>query len=334
MTRVLAVDGNSVAHRAYHATGPDERDGPFVVAGVLRAVARVWGEGPYDGVVIAFDDPDDNRRKHLYPGYKAQRTDKDDLLVRQLAGAADVLRACGLVVATSAGAEADDLVAATATACGRRGWSCDVLSSDRDLLALVCEDVRVLQPREGGVLVLDTVEVVRRYGVRPEQYTDFAALRGDPSDGLPGVRGIGPKTAARLVRTYGSATAVYDHLTSLPPSVEAKLRAGREHVERNLLLMAPLPRLDVDVDRAVACGVDPGKVAAVMDPVGHGATTGILRWALNRPEAPPAPPPPDAPAPGEPTGSARDGGADRVIDLTGRFAETLGAGPCVQPALF
>lgn len=332
MTRLLAVDGNSAAHRAYHATEVDERHGPFVVAGLLRTVARVWEHGPYDGVVIAFDDPDDNRRKHLYPAYKAQRTDKDDLLVEQLRDAAAHLEACGLVVATGPGVEADDLVAAATAACDERGWACDVLSSDRDLLALAGDHVRVLQPGVGGVRVLDPEAITRRYGVPPECYTDFAALRGDPSDGLPGVHGIGAKTAARLVRTYGSAMAVYDHLTSLPPAIEAKLRAGRERVERNLLLMAPLPRLDVDVDAAVAAGVDPARVAAVLDPLGHGATTGILRWALSRPPAPPTPPPPDEPDVVD-VPVDRDVGAS-VIDLTGRIPAAGCAEVGVQPALF
>jgi 5'-3' exonuclease len=323
VAHVLAVDGNSLAHRAFHALKADDGDGAFVTRGVVRMLASAWVEGPFDAVVVAFDAPD-SRRKELFPEYKAHRPEKDPALPRQLDLLGDHLDACGFTVVQEPGAEADDLLAAAADACRARDWRCAVLSSDRDLIALVSETTRLLRPRHSmaDLRIYDPGAVVREYGVRPEQYTDLAALRGDPSDGLTGVRGIGPKTAARLLRDYDDVPGIYANLAHLPPRLEAALRAGRPELERNLLLMAPLPHLQVDVGAAVAAGVDVDRVDRVLVAAGMGFAAGRFRHAVERPPLPPLPPPPtDAPeAPEEVTltpVAAAPRGTPTVVAVTG-----------------
>lgn len=312
MVHVLAVDGNSLAHRAFHALKHEDAAGAFVTRGVVRMLASAWIEGPFDAVVVAFDAPD-NRRKDLYPEYKAHRPEKDPELPRQM----DLLRVhladCGFTVAEVEGAEADDLLAAAADACQARGWHCAVLSSDRDLTALVSETTKLLRPRNSmsDLRVYDPAEVQREYGVRPDQYTDLAALRGDPSDGLCGAHGIGPKIAARLLRDYGDVPGIYANLLNLQPRIEAALRTSRSDVERNLLLMAPLPNLDIDVDGAVADGVDLDRIDRVLVAMGMGFAAGRFRNAVERPALPPLPPPPtDAPE-----GDDRRGPAVRPVEV-------------------
>jgi 5'-3' exonuclease len=291
--RVLAVDGNSLGHRAYHARRHEEPAGPHVTGTVVRMLASAWPEGPYDAVLIAFDAPD-NRRKQLHPGYKANRPPTPEELTGQLVALRGHLEAAGLSVATAPGAEADDLLASTADACAARGWRCDLLSSDRDLTALVGPTTRLLRPRAtmADLVVEDEARVRATYGIDAHQYTDLAAMRGDPSDGLDGVHGIGPKTAARLLRDHGSVPQLYQALHDLPPRIEAALRAGREQVERNLLLMAPLPNLPVDVEAVVAAGIDLERVERVLEPLGLGSAARRLRAAVTAPPPPPAPPPP------------------------------------------
>lgn len=302
VTTILAVDGNSLAHRAYHAIVRDDPDGAdWVTGGLVRMLATAWSQGPYDGVVIGFDGPA-NRRRELFEGYKADRPDKDPELIRQLGRLPGHLTACGFTVVIEEGVEADDVLAAAADSCRDLGWRCDVLSSDRDLVAVVADEVRLLRPRAtmSDLKVYDPDAVLAEFGILPQQYTDFAALRGDTSDGLPGVHGIGPKTAARLLRDHGDIPSIYQALAHLPPRVEALLRAGREVVERNLLLMAPLPNVSVDVASA-ARGVDLDAVDDALVPLGLGRAAGILRNAVGRPPLPPMPPPPDeAPALGGP----------------------------------
>lgn len=298
MTTILAVDGNSIAHRAYHAIRRDDPEGDhWLTGGFVRMLATAWAEGPYDGVVIGFDGPN-NRRRDLYDGYKANRPDKDALLVEQLGRLPRHLASCGFTVVQQDGVEADDVLAATAEECVARGWSCDVLSSDRDLVSVVCATVRLLRPRAtmSDLKAYGPSEVMAEFGVRPDQYTDYAALRGDPSDGLPGVNGIGPKTARRLLRDYDDVPGIYRSLPHLPPRVEAMLRDGREVVERNLLLMAPLPNLEVDVEAAAAAGIDTGRLESALLPLGLGRAVGIFSAALSRPPLPPMPPPPDEPS--------------------------------------
>lgn len=299
MPHLLAVDGNSLAHRAFHALRHDEPEGHFVTRGVVRMLASAWIEGPFDAVLVAFDGPG-NRRKQLFAEYKANRPEKDPELRRQLDLLCTDLRAAAIPVVQLDGVEADDVLATAADGCAARGWRCAVLSSDRDLLALVSDTTRLLRPRQSmaDLVVYDPAAVVAEFDVRPEQYTDLAALRGDPSDGLTGAKGIGPKIAARLLRDYGSVPGIYANLTSLQPKVEAALRTYRDDVERNLLLMAPLPNLDVDLDSVVIAGVDLDALERALLPLGMGAEVGRLRHAVERPPLPPLPPPP-AVAPAE-----------------------------------
>ncbi len=301
--RVLAVDGNSLGHRAFHSTREDAgaRDDavPLVTGGLVSMLASAWINGPYDAVIVAFDHPTNHRREQE-PDYKANRPPTPPELRESLVALRTHLRACGFHVEEQEGAEADDLLAAVAERCGPAGWSCDLLSSDRDLLACVDTTTRLLRPqaRFSDLLVEDVAGVRARYGIEPAQYVDLAALRGDPSDGLVGATGIGRKTAAKLLRTYGSVLGIYAALGDLPPRIEASLREARARIERNLLLMAPFPHLDVDVASAVATGIRLELAVEVLRGLGLDAAARRLRRAVLEPPPPrpPFPPPDDEPS--------------------------------------
>lgn len=311
---ILAVDGNSLGHRAFHSVRDDQQDDdrPLTTGAMIAMLATAWGYGPYDAVVIGVDDTV-NQRKLDHPEYKAGRPPTPPELTAALELAVAHLDACGFHVEIHPGAEADDVLAATVDACDAAGWRCDLLSSDRDLTALVGPRTRLLRPRArfADLEVEDPEAVVARYGVPPARYTDLAALRGDPSDGLTGAHGIGPKIAARLLRDHGSVLGLYRALHDLPPRIEAALREARERVERNLALMHPLPHLQVDVAAALAAGIDVERVVAVLEPLGlDGAARRFARAVTDPPPAmPPAPPPPgdaEAPPPSPPTTPVRD----------------------------
>lgn len=310
--RLLAVDGSSLAHRAWHSTRHDATgDDLDVVLGAMASMlASTWRYGPYDVVLVALDHPV-NRRRELFPSYKAQRGPTDPGLRSVLDALPATLTAAAVPVRVEAGAEADDLLAAATDAATQRSWRTDLLSSDRDLIALVGPHVRLLRPRRrfSDLAVEDATAVEATYGVPPARYRDLAALRGDPSDGLEGAPGIGPTTAARLLRTYGDVPALYRALADLPPRTADALRRGREAVERNMLLMAPLPRLEVDLDAAAAAGPPLQGLADDLERRGTTAAAGRLRRAIGgsgtgtgpdrapraTPAMPPLPPPPDGP---------------------------------------
>jgi len=328
---VLAVDGNALGHRAYRSAQVELEAGdrrPLVTGAVVSMLATAWVHGPYDAVLVGFDHAT-NRRKLLAPEYKAHRPPAPPELTAALRRLRGDLAACGFAVVEHEGAEADDVLAATVDACIARRWRVDLLSSDRDLTALVTEDVRLLRPRArfADLCVEDVDRVRASYGVEPERYVELAALRGDASDGLEGARGIGPKTAAKLLRTYGSIVALYEALPDLPPRIEASLREARHRVERNLLLMAPLPHLEVDAEALAGPGVDPGRVVEVLRPLGLDGAAGRFERAVTAPPPPPLAPHPagseEAPVPDQ---QGRDGvavatrpPAARVLRPTGPY---------------
>jgi DNA polymerase-1 len=257
---IVAIDGNSLVHRSYHAqarTGLHDADGrpAWAVRGLLMQLVAAVDRIRPDAVVVGFDDPDESLRRTTWPGYKANRLDKLDTLVDQLRCAVDVLRDLGLPVTVPRGLEADDVLASAAAYAKSAGAHAVVVTSDRDAFALIDDTTRVLRIINGGVdasPMMTAERLVLLLGIRPQQYRDYAALRGDPSDNLPGVRGIGPRTAARLLQEFGSAAAAFDD----PAAVRTRLGAGvaarlaepqaREAFELNCQVM--VMRADVPVE--------------------------------------------------------------------------------------
>ena len=280
---VLAVDGNSLVHRSYHAQAQSGQPS-WAVRGLLtQLVAAVERIRPA-AVVVGFDDPERSERRERWPEYKAHRGDKLDTLVEQLVDAVVTLRELGVAVVVPDGLEADDVLASTAAFAPGCGARTVVVTSDRDAFALIDEHTTVLRIINGGVdasPMMTAERLVLLLGVRPEQYRDFAALRGDPSDNLPGVRGIGPRTAARLLTEFGSARAAFDDLDAVHERVGAgvasRLRTdgARAAWERNCAVMT--------MRRDVALGLDlqsgPGVLPLPADRVGTVFRARNLTWS-------------------------------------------------------
>ncbi|MDQ3874696.1 MAG: hypothetical protein M3322_03965 [Actinomycetota bacterium] len=246
MKPLLAVDGDSLAHSAYHALPKtirraDERPGGALV-GFTNMLLGLWdGEQPR-AVVVGWDTLGVPTYRHqAFEGYQAGR-EFDAELLEQLEILPELVRRLGFVAAKAAGYEADDFLAAAVRAEDERGGTTLVATSDRDAFQLASRRTTILMPVR-GISELARVgpdEVRDRYGVEPRQVPDFIALRGDPSDRLPGAPGVGPKKAAEIVRAYGS--------------LEEALAAGRFSACREDLRLyrriatldasAPLPPVD------------------------------------------------------------------------------------------
>jgi 5'-3' exonuclease len=242
---LMAIDGNSLVHRSYHSQAHTGIPA-WAVRGLLsQLVAAVERIRP-SAVVVGFDDSDRSERRERWPQYKAHRTEKLETLVDQLALAVDTLRELGVTVVVPPGLEADDVLASTAEHARRCGGETVIVTSDRDAFALIDDSTRVLRIINGGVEaspLMTADRLVMLLGVRPDQYRDYAALRGDPSDNLPGVRGVGPRTAARLLCEFGSAAAAFDSPDAVAsrfgPGLARKLAAAdaRENWQRNCQVM-------------------------------------------------------------------------------------------------
>ncbi|MSO58682.1 MAG: hypothetical protein EXQ77_06570 [Thermoleophilia bacterium] len=202
---LLALDGDSFAHRAFHGVPRSVRRANGrpgnLLQGLVSMVARLCQAERPRAVVVGWDTLGVPTYRHaLLPGYQAAR-EFDPELVEQLDLAPALLQAAGIVCVKQPGFEADDVLAAAVASERARGGACLVATSDRDAFQLAAADVTILSPKR-GVSELDRIgpaEVMARYGVRPEQVPDFIALRGDPSDRIPGARGVGEKGAAALL---------------------------------------------------------------------------------------------------------------------------------------
>jgi DNA polymerase I len=242
---LLIVDGDSFAHRYYHALPKSIRradgGGGNLLDGVGGLLVRLWEEEKPRAVLVAWDTLTVPTYRHTaLPAYQSGR-EFDRELLEQLDVAPQLVEAMGFAAAKADGYEADDFLAAAVASEEARGGTALVASGDRDTFQLVSEQTSVLQPQKGGgALARIGVDGVReRYGVEPAQVPDFIALRGDPSDRIPGARGVGPKTAADLLKQYGS--------------LESALAEGRFAAEADALRLyrhvatmdadAPLPPL-------------------------------------------------------------------------------------------
>ena len=213
---LLVVDGDSFAHRAFHALPRSIRraDGSAgnLLTGLVSMLLRLWEAEQPRAVFVGWDTLFVPTYRHeALAGYQAGR-EFDPELLEQLDLAPGLLEAAGIVCAKAPGYEADDFLAAAVSSERKRKGRALVATSDRDAFQLVADDVTILQPVRGvsEMARIDPAGVRERYGVEPTQVPDFIALRGDPSDKIPGARGVGAKTAASLLAQYGSLDALLD----------------------------------------------------------------------------------------------------------------------------
>ena len=207
---LLVIDGDSLAHRAYHALPKSMKSAKGRPANALigfsNFLMRLWQSEEPRAVFVGWDTLDVPTYRHeAFAGYQSGR-EFDDALLEQLDLLPDLVRGFGFAAAKEAGYEADDFLAAAVRQEEERGGTAVVATSDRDSFQLASDHTTILQPIRGvsELARVGPAEVRERYGVEPEQVPDFIALRGDPSDRIPGARGVGPKTAASLLAEYGS----------------------------------------------------------------------------------------------------------------------------------
>ena len=248
---LLVVDGDSLAHRAYHALPKTIRRAggrpSNMIVGLSNFLMRLWEAEDPRAVVVGWDTLEVPTYRHeLFAGYQAGR-EFDDALLEQLALLPQLVESFGFVAAKGAGYEADDFLAAAVRAEEERGGNAVVVTSDRDSFQLASERTTILQPTRGvsQLARIGPAEVRERYGVEPSQVPDFIALRGDPSDRLPGARGVGPKTAASLLAQYGTLEAMLDEGRFAAQADELRMYKQMATLDAS----APVPAVDDQVPK-------------------------------------------------------------------------------------
>jgi DNA polymerase-1 len=241
---LLVIDGDSFAHRAYHALPKTIRrrgnKGAGAIIGFANFLLRFYEDERPRAVLVGWDTLDAPTYRHeAFVGYQAGR-DFEDELCDQLEVLPQFVRACGFACAKAPGYEADDFLAAAVAREERRGGTVIVATGDRDSFQLASQKTTILQPLGGGKMArIGPKEVRERYGVEPRQVPDFIALRGDPSDKLPGARGVGPKGAAALLRQYGTLEAALEDGRFARQAEELRLYRSIATMDKS----APLPAL-------------------------------------------------------------------------------------------
>lgn len=255
--KLLILDGNSVINRAFFGVKPlTTREGLYTHAiyGFLNILEKMEKEEQPEAVCVAFDLHGPTFRHLRYDGYKATRHGMPEELAMQMPVMKDVLRAMNIPIYQCKGWEADDVIGTVGKICSNNGWECVVVTGDRDSLQLIDENVHIkLVVTKGGQTgaTLYTRELFEEeYGFAPKKLIDLKALMGDSSDNIPGVKGIGEKTAKALLQKFGSLDGVYENLDdpSIKPKMREKLIADRDNAYLSYELATIIPEAPIEFE--------------------------------------------------------------------------------------
>ncbi len=274
MPGLFLLDGNSLAYRAFFAIPRDmvTRTGQETnaVFGFTQMLATLLREHEPEGIAVAFDLPGGTFRHERLPSYKANREKQEDSLYQQLDLVRELVDALGFPVVDAEGYEADDVIATLATMARDAGRDVTIVTGDRDSYQLV-EDphVKVLYNKRGmsDYALYDEAGIAERTGVTPADYVAYAALRGDPSDNLPGVPGVGEKTAAKLVNAHGGLDGIFAAVDEQTPKLRENLAANEENARLNeeLMVLVRDVALDVGIDDVSAGTVDVERAGGLLE---------------------------------------------------------------------
>ena len=264
MPTLMLIDGNSLTYRAFHALPQDLATASGQVTnavfGFTSMLINLVRDHKPDGLVVAFDRPEPTFRHERVETYKANRSAAPDILRQQMGLVREVLDTLRLPQVELAGVEADDILATLATQAEAEGLDVLVVTGDRDSFQLVRDPhIKVVYNKRGvsDYAVYDEAGILERTGVTPDKYVLYAALRGDNSDNLPGVAGVGEKTAAKLINNYGDLDGLFAAVDQQTPKLRENLAAGEDQVRANADIMELLRDVELDASVDDFIGIEP-----------------------------------------------------------------------------
>ncbi|MFZ5689139.1 MAG: DNA polymerase I [Bacillota bacterium] len=248
--KLLLVDGNSLLHRAFYALPPlTNRQGMVTNAayGFTNMLLKALADYQPNYLVIAFDKGRTSFRHELFQAYKGTRKATPEDLRPQFGMVKRILRAMRIPVCELDGFEADDIIGTLSTQAEAKGWATLILTGDQDMLQLVAQDTKVILTRKGisDIVEMGLAEINKKFGLSPKQLIDIKALMGDSSDNIPGVPGVGEKTAVKLIQEYGTLEALIEKLDQVP---SAKLRESLKQYREQALLSKELATINRQVE--------------------------------------------------------------------------------------
>jgi DNA polymerase-1 len=253
--RLIIIDSNALLHRAFHALPPlamKNGQETGAVYGYLLTLFKAIKDLNANYIVATFDTKAKTFRHEKFADYKAQRPLTPSGIVTQIPIAKDVLEAFKIPVFAKDGVEADDLIATICTMASKQKSDLQIyiLTGDMDSLQLVSENIKVYTLGKGikDTVIYDINKVEERFGVKPEQMNDFKALTGDPSDNIPGVEGVGKKTAAEIIQKYGSIKNLYEELATDTAVLKPKVKEALKQNKENAFMSRELVEMKKDCD--------------------------------------------------------------------------------------
>lgn len=277
MNKLVLIDGNAILHRAFHALPPlTTRSGEPInaVYGLVSMLLRVITDLKPTHIAVCFDTPEPTFRNKVFEKYQAQRPQTLNELITQFAKARRVIDAFGIPYFEKPGYEADDVIG---TIANRVKEEVVIVTGDKDILQLVTPRVKVYMPVAGlseGKL-MDEEEVLKKMGIKASLIDDYKALVGDASDNYPGVPGIGPKTAIKLLNEFGTLDNIYKNLSRIPQRTAEVLKKGRESAKVSKKLATIVKNVPVKI-KIEDCGkwdVDSRRVLALFAEYGFKTLT-------------------------------------------------------------
>ena len=291
--KLIVLDGNSLVNRAFFGIKLlTTKDGRYTNAiyGFQNILLNLLAAHAPDAVAIAWDERAPTFRHEAYDGYKATRHGMPEELAQQMPVLKALLDELGFVQVSRPGWEADDILGTLAAACEAQGGTTLLATGDRDSLQLVDASTTVLLATNRETLTMDPAAIREKYGLEPAQLIDVKSLMGDSSDNIPGVPGIGEKTALALIQKFGSLQSVYDHLDdpAVKPGQRAKLGANRDKAELSYMLGTIRKDAPINTDPAAYARRPGDPAAAAHRLAGLEMHKLIDRWQLQSGGAPAA----------------------------------------------
>lgn len=272
--QMLLVDGHGLAFRGFYALPSNlaAADGTptNAILGFTNMLLKALDDWPVEGLGIFFDVKGPTKRHELFKDYKEGRKPTPAEFKVQLPIIIDLCRAMGFPVFMREGVEADDLIVSTAAEGSKDGWEVKILSADKDLFQVINGDIEVIRPSRGvsDFGLYDEKFFEEKYGFKPPLMADYLALVGDAVDNIPGVAGIGEKTAKELVSRYGNLEAIYEHLNEMPKGRRAKLEEGHALAFRSRELIVPIETMPVRENELEVTDPDMSGLSALCERLG------------------------------------------------------------------
>ncbi|NPA12878.1 MAG: 5'-3' exonuclease [Aquificae bacterium] len=236
--KLILIDGSSYLYRAFYALPPLTSPSGIptgAVYGFVRIVSKLLKEYSPEYIAVVFDLPSKTFRHETYTEYKANRRETPDQLKVQIPIIKEILKLWGIKILEMEGYEADDIIATVSKMAKENGFNVLIITPDKDMTQLIDSQINILNPITNEVI--NTEKVEEKYGIKPSQFVDFLAIVGDSVDNIKGVKGVGEKTAKKLLNQYGSIEGIYQNIESLKPKLKEAFLEAKDRLEENRFLV-------------------------------------------------------------------------------------------------